>query len=96
MSERSAQCHECADVFTCGPTGRLPHLCPKCRGESKEREPADAARKPAKRAKAAPRATNGGGSIGDALTALRGDLEATMGRVALLEEAIETMEKLVA
>lgn len=31
MSERTAQCHECAEVFECGPTGRLPKLCPKCK-----------------------------------------------------------------
>jgi hypothetical protein len=90
MSERTAQCRECTDVFECGPTGRLPVLCPKCRKDGKER--AVGASKPRK-VKAS---SNGMGNIQDAVAACRAELEAIDERKEQLEEAIEALEKLVA
>lgn len=45
MSERTAQCEECTTVFPCNPTGRLPKLCPSCKGGETERANAPAKRR---------------------------------------------------
>lgn len=90
MTERTAQCQECTDVFACGPTGRFPKLCPSCRKAHTEtvRPPAKARRKVA-----AP-SDNGHASpaIVAAIEALREEIETLEGQLALRQQALGALE----
>ena len=86
MSERTSQCRECADVFECGPTGRLPVLCPKCRKDAKAR-PGN----PAKPRKNAKRSTTSTGS-----PAIAGAIVALQDEITDLEEQIESRRNALA
>lgn len=87
MSERTSQCRECTTVFPCGPTGRLPVLCPDCR-----KAPPDSP--PVKRNGRRKAASNGAASpaIADAINALRGEIEALEEQITPRREALEALE----
>lgn len=89
MSERTAQCEECTDVFPCNPTGRLPKLCPKCRSADSE---APARSTKARKKRAAPSHNGSSPAIATAILALQEEIEALEGQITVRREALEALE----
>lgn len=89
MSARTAQCRECTDVFECGPTGRLPVLCPKCRKDAGERS--TSAAKPRKKA-ARPVEPSSSPAIATAILALTEEIETLEAQIESRRTALEALE----